>query len=89
MFENWELLIQFGAFGVVVFVVVYLLTQTIPVLVNSFTKALSEQRTEFLDALKEQRDITIASLSAHNTIIRDNTKALSELKTEIARGGKD
>lgn len=87
---QWEFIIQLGAFGVLVWVLVYILKATIPHLVDSFSKTLGEQRREFIEALNQNRDIMIASLREHKNdmkkIVDDNTKALNELRIEIAKG---
>lgn len=90
---QWEFIIQLGAFGVLVWVLVYLLKITIPRLVDSFSKTLGEQRREFIEELNQNRDIMIQSLREHKSemkkIVCDNTKALNELRIEIARGKKE
>ena len=66
--QLFQLLIQGGSFAVLVWVVWWVFTKTVPTLITSFEVTLKEQRKDFIDALR-----------ANTEALQEVTESLGEL----------
>ncbi len=69
-----------GAFAVLAWVIHYVFTKGL----EKFTKALEDQRREFLEQIDKQRDISLEALKGYNLELKHMAEAVKESSSSMS-----